>query len=73
MVRWDRQRQRVYLAGLRLHHGSAGVALAAGALGAAALDGPAWLAAAAVGLFWIADDWHDRPWPLRDADRRRSR
>jgi hypothetical protein len=51
---------RVYVAGLRLHHGATGCAAAAVGL----LSGRRRLFA--LGCLLIAHDWRDRPWRLLD-------
>lgn len=51
---------RVYIAGLRCHHGLTGLALAV--LGLALANRRLFL----VGCLAVAHDWKDRPWPLID-------
>lgn len=51
---------QLHVFGLRVHHGAAGAALAAGALLPRRLG--ARLALLGAGLALMAHDWHDRPW-----------
>ncbi len=62
MLRLDRNPHgpRLYLCGLRVHHGLSGLVLAA--IGACVHS----RALVAVGTLALADDWRDFPFPLRD-------
>jgi hypothetical protein len=58
--------RRLYIAGFRIHHGLAGVALI---LGGVMLGGRMGVAMIMVGLVLVVHDRHDAPWPPLDSER----
>jgi nucleotide-binding universal stress UspA family protein len=59
---------RLYLGGLRIHHGLTGELLA---LDGVRRRGPIGAVEAAVGALLLTDDWRDFPFPVRDVARER--
>lgn len=61
--------RRLYLFGLRIHHGPVGIGMVLLAVPVAVLAAPlVAVLLAALGTAATVHDWHDRPWPLRDPE-----
>ncbi len=60
VLHYDPLRRRLWIAGQRCHHGSAGAVLAGAGLIAARLARPACVLLVATGSLMMAHDWKDR-------------